>query len=220
MNIDFTRVIPRIPFILQGVQVTLTIALVAAIVGSILGFIISLITSRKGVLGKILFVFVDFFRGTPLYFQLFFYHFGFPQVIPGFLPTPYHTAFVIFSINSAAYLSEIFRAGIQSIDKGQIEAAKALNIKTWDIVMEIIVPIGAKNVLPAIINEFITLIKETSIAGVIAVNEIMRRHTIVAGTTFRAFESLLIVGLIYYTMTKTLAILGKIVERKLRYDLR
>lgn len=220
MNIDFTRVIPRIPFILQGIQVTVSIALVAAIVGSILGFIVSLLTSKKGVIGKVLFLIVDFFRGTPLYFQLFFYHFGLPQVIPGFLPTPYHTAFVIFSLNSAAYLSEIFRAGIQSIDKGQIEAARALNISTWHIVVGIIIPIGAKNVLPAIINEFITLIKETSVAGVIAVNEIMRRHTIVAGTTFRAFESLIIVGIIYYAMTKTLAIIGKAVERKLRYDLR
>lgn len=220
MNIDFTRVIPRIPFILQGIQVTVSIALIAAIVGSMLGFIIALVTSKKGILGKILFLFVDFFRGTPLYFQLFFYHFGLPQVIPGFLPTPYHTAYVIFSLNSAAYLSEIFRAGIQSIDKGQIEAAKALNISKWHIVLGIIIPIGAKNVLPAIINEFITLIKETSVAGVIAVNEIMRRHTIVAGTTFRAFESLIIVGIIYYTMTKILAIVGKAVERKLRYDLR
>jgi polar amino acid transport system permease protein len=86
--------------------------------------------------------------------------------------------------------------------------------------MGIIIPIGAKNVLPAIINEFITLVKETSVAAVISVNEIMRRHTIVAGTTFRAFESLIIVGLIYYTITKTLSIFGKIVERKLRYDLR
>jgi arginine/lysine/histidine transport system permease protein len=220
MNIDFTRIIPRIPYILEGVQVTLTIALVAALIGSILGFTISLITSKKGFLGKVLFLFVDFFRGTPLYFQLFFYHYGLPQVIPGFLPTAFHSAFVIFSINSAAYLSEIFRAGIQSIDKGQIEAARALNISTWDIVVGIIIPIGAKNVLPAIINEFITLIKETSVAAVISVNEIMRRHTIVAGTTFRAFESLIIVGLIYYTLTKTLSIAGKVVERNLRYDLR
>lgn len=160
---------------------------------------------------------VDFFRGTPLLFQLMFFHYGLPQ-ITGWIPTPYVSAIVVFSLNSSAYLSEILRAGIESIDKGQIEAAHALGVSTKDISFSIIIPQALHNVLPAIMNEFITLVKETSVVSMISLQDIMRRQSIVSAATYRFFEPMLIVGAMYLVLNVILSNLGKQLERKLSYD--
>ena len=162
-------------------------------------------------------VFIDFFRGTPLLFQLAFFHYGIPQ-ITGILPTAYISALIVFSINSSAYLAEILRAGIESIDKGQIEAAHALGVKSWDISFSIIIPQALRNVLPAIMNEFITLVKETSVVSLISLTDLMRRQQIVSAATYRFFEPLLFVGIVYYIMNIILSNIGKALERKLKYD--
>ncbi len=218
MNIDFTLTLPYLPFLLQGIEVTLKIAAVGAIFGTLLGLILSLITSKKNVLAKITSFFIDFFRGTPLLFQLVFFHYGISSIIDGFVPAALTSAFVVFSLNSAAYLSEVLRAGINSIPKGQIEAATSLGVSKKDIALFIIIPIALRNVLPAIINEFITLTKETSVASFIGVSELLRRQAIISGTTFRVIEPMLIVGVIYYTLNKLLSLGGKYLERKLSYD--
>ncbi len=218
MDINFTRIIPYIPFIMRGLTITLQIALVGAIFGSMIGFLFSLVSEKKNLIGALVRGFIDVFRGTPLIFQLAFFHYGLVQIIDGFLPAAIVSAFVIFTLNSSAYLSEIFRAGIGAIDKGQIEAAKALGVSKFDTTMFIIVPQALRNVMPAIVNEFITLIKETSVASVIGVQELLRRQAIVSGTTFRFFEPLIIVGLTYYVMVKVLSISGRILEKRLSYD--
>ena len=118
----------------------------------------------------------------------------------------------------SAYLSEILRAGIESIDKGQIEAAHALGVKNLDITFSIIIPQALRNVLPAIMNEFITLVKETSVVSMISLTDIMRRQQIVSAATYRFFEPLLVIGLIYLSLNIVLSNVGKVLERKLRYD--
>jgi arginine/lysine/histidine transport system permease protein len=221
--IDFTKIYEYIPFIIQGVLITIQLALVGAIGGSLLGFVFGLTSRKKNILGYSVRGIIDFFRGTPLVFQLAFFHYGIPQLVKaffglGFVPTAIFSASVIFIINSSSYLAEILRAGIESIDKGQIEAAKALGVKSSDYMLHIIIPQAIRNVLPAIVNEFITLTKETSIASIIGVSELMRRATIITGTTFRYFEPLLVVGITYYIMNKMLSTAGKYVEKRLKYD--
>ncbi len=220
MRIDFTTTIPYLPYLLAGIEITLKIAVVGAFFGTILGLLLSFITSKKNILSKISFAIIDVFRGTPLLFQLVFFHYGISQLIPGFVPYALTSAYVIFSLNSAAYLSEVLRAGINSIPKGQIEAAISLGVSKYDIARYIIIPIAVKNVLPAIVNEFITLTKETSVASYIGVSELLRRQAIISGTTFRPFEPLIIVGIIYFSLTKILSYGGRILERKLAYDQR
>ncbi len=217
MKIDFGAIVEYIPYLLGGILVTLEIAIAAALLGSLLALIFSLLSRKKGFLQTVIKVFIDFFRGTPLLFQLAFFHFGIPQ-ITGLLPTPYISALIVFSINSSAYLAEILRAGIESIDKGQIEAAHALGVKSWDISMSIIIPQALRNVLPAIMNEFITLVKETSVVSMISLTDIMRRQQIVSAATYRFFEPLLFVGIVYYFMNIILSNIGKALERKLKYD--
>jgi His/Glu/Gln/Arg/opine family amino acid ABC transporter permease subunit len=217
MRIDFTLIQAWIPYLLRGTYITLQIAGIAAIGGSILGLLFGFAGRRKDPLGMAVRVVVDFFRGTPLVFQLTFFHLGLPQ-ITGWVPTIMTSAGIVFTLNSACYLSEILRAGIESIDKGQSEAAIALGVRKLDIAIHIIIPQAIRNVLPAIMNEFITLIKETSVVSMIGATDLMRRQSIISGTTYRFFEPLLIVGITYYVLVKVLTIIGKRIERKLRYD--
>ena len=217
MKIDFGVITDYIPYLLGGILVTLEIALAAALLGSLLALVFSLLSRKKGIVQKLIKVFIDFFRGTPLLFQLAFFHYGIPQ-ITGILPTAYISALIVFSINSSAYLAEILRAGIESIDKGQIEAAHALGVKSWDISFNIIIPQALRNVLPAIMNEFITLVKETSVVSLISLTDLMRRQQIVSAATYRFFEPLLFVGIVYYIMNIILSNIGKALERKLKYD--
>jgi len=217
MNIKFELIYPYIPYLLGGILVTLQIAIAAALLGSLLALIFSLLSRKGGITQFLIKAFIDFFRGTPLLFQLAFFHYGIPQ-LTGWIPTPYISALIIFSLNSSAYLSEILRAGIESIDKGQIEAAHALGVRNWDITFNIIIPQALRNVLPAIMNEFITLVKETSVVSMISLTDIMRRQQIVSAATYRFFEPLLIIGLIYLGLNIILSNVGKLLERKLRYD--
>lgn len=217
MKIDFGVITDYIPYLLGGILVTLEIAFAAALLGSLLALVFSLFSRKKGIVQKLIKVFIDFFRGTPLLFQLAFFHYGIPQ-ITGILPTAYISALIVFSINSSAYLAEILRAGIESIDKGQIEAAHALGVKSWDISFSIIIPQALRNVLPAIMNEFITLVKETSVVSLISLTDLMRRQQIVSAATYRFFEPLLFVGIVYYIMNIILSNIGKALERKLKYD--
>lgn len=217
MNISFKPILEYLPYMLGGVWVTLQVAFATAILGSIIGLGISFGVRRKGLLRIFLKGWVDFFRGTPLLFQLMFFHYGLPQ-ITGWVPTPYVSAIIVFSLNSSAYLSEILRAGIESIDKGQIEAAHALGVSTKDISFSIIIPQALRNVLPAIMNEFITLVKETSVVSMISLTDIMRRQAIVSAATYRFFEPMIVVGVLYLVLNIFLSNLGKLLERKLRYD--
>lgn len=216
MTFDFTSILPSLPFILKGILVTLQIVLLAGVIGFILGIILSLfkISSIK-VLGILADIYTSIFRGTPLVLQLMIIYFGSPQIF-GYQIEPVTAAVLAFALNSAAYISEIIRAGIQAVDKGQSEAAMALGVPYRPMMLNIILPQAMKNILPALMNEFITLTKESAIVTTIGVMDIMRRAYIIGADKFRFIEPLLLAGLIYYIMVITLTFLGKLVERRMK----
>ncbi|MFJ8236136.1 amino acid ABC transporter permease [Ureibacillus sp. NPDC094379] len=213
---DFSSVVPSIPYILQGIGVTLQIVISATIIGLLLGILLALckIGSIKPLRWFAEF-YTSIFRGTPLVLQLMIIYYLFPQILDiniEALPA----AIIAFGLNSAAYISEIIRAGINAVDKGQQEAAKALGIPYSKMMKDIILPQAMKNILPSLMNEFITLNKESAIVTVIGALDIMRRAYVVGGDTFRYLEPLLIAGVIYYVMTLVLTFLGKMIEKRMR----
>jgi polar amino acid transport system permease protein len=216
MKLDFTPFIPSLPYILKGIIVTLQIVLLAGVLGFTLGTVLSLFKiSRLKFLGWIADAYTSIFRGTPLVLQLMLIYYGSPQVL-GYQIAPYTAAILSFSLNSGAYISEIIRAGILAIDKGQQEAALALGVPYGKMMWDIILPQALKNILPALMNEFISLTKESAIVTTIGVMDIMRRSYQVGAENYSFFEPLLIAGLIYYLMVITLTFLGKGVERRMR----
>ncbi|WP_181535484.1 ABC transporter permease subunit [[Anoxybacillus] calidus] len=216
MNLNFSQFIPSIPFILEGVLVTLKIVALAALLGFALGIILALFKiGRIKVLTWLANVYTSVFRGTPLVLQLMIIYFGMPQII-GFEIDAFPAAVIAFGLNSAAYISEIIRAGILAVDKGQREAAMALGIPYKPMMRDIILPQALKNILPALMNEFITLTKESAVVTVIGAMDIMRRAYIVGGDKYAFFEPLLIAGLIYYILVMILTLLGKAVEGRMR----
>lgn len=216
MNLNFADILPSLPFILQGIAITLKIVIVAGILGFVFGIILALfkISSLK-IFNWIADAYTSIFRGTPLVLQLMIIYFGSPQIV-GYQIEPYTAAVLSFALNSAAYISEIIRAGILAVDKGQQEAAMALGIPYKKMMWDIILPQALKNILPALMNEFITLTKESAIVTTVGVMDIMRRAYIVGADKFSFFEPLLLAGFIYYLMVMTLTVLGKVVERRMR----
>ncbi|XJZ26149.1 amino acid ABC transporter permease [Bacillota bacterium Lsc_1132] len=216
MNLDFAPFIPSMPYILKGILVTLKIVILAGVLGFILGIILSLFKiSTFKFLGWIADVYTSIFRGTPLVLQLMLIYYGSPQLV-GYQIEPYTAAILSFALNSGAYISEIIRAGILAVDKGQREASMALGIPYGKMMWDIILPQALKNILPALMNEFISLTKESAIVTTIGVMDIMRRSYQVGAENYSFFEPLLIAGLIYYLMVVTLTFLGKAVERRMR----
>ncbi|WNS74154.1 amino acid ABC transporter permease [Bacillus sp. DTU_2020_1000418_1_SI_GHA_SEK_038] len=216
MNLDFTSILPSLPYMIKGITITLQIVAAAGLLGFVLGIILSLfkISSIKPLLW-FADAYTSIFRGTPLVLQLMIIYFGSPQIF-GYQIEPYLAAVLAFGLNSAAYISEIIRAGILAVDKGQREAAMALGVPYNKMMLNIILPQALKNILPALMNEFITLTKESAIVTTIGVMDIMRRAYQVGANTYRFFEPLLLAGLIYYVMVITLTLLGKAVERRMR----
>lgn len=216
MGLDFLQIVPSIPFILNGIWVTLLFVLVAAIIGFIIGTILSLfkISNVRG-LKCFADAYTSIFRGTPLILQLMIFYFATPQLtgydIPAFL-----AGILAFGLNSGAYISEIIRAGIQAVDDGQREAAEALGVPYRPMMKDIILPQALKNILPALLNEFVTLTKESAIVSTIGFLDIMRRAQVVSANTYTAFEPLLVAGLIYYLLVMGLTQLGGLLERRLR----
>ena len=216
MNLDFTAVLPSFPYILKGVWVTLQIAFFAGIFGFVFGIILSLFKiSHIKILNWFADLYTSIFRGTPLVLQLMIIYFGSPQVL-GYQIEPIHAAILSFGLNSTAYISEIIRGGIQGVDKGQSEAAMALGVPYRPMMLNIVFPQALKNILPALMNEFITLTKELAIVTTIGVMDIMRRAYQVGSDQFRFIEPLILAGIVYYVLVMLLTLLGKAVERRMR----
>jgi len=171
--LDLLHFLPRL---LKGTGVTVELTVVAIVFGLLLGLLLALgRLSRNRIINKISWIYIWFFRGTPLLMQIFFIYYAFPLFFKPPLQlgsTP--AAFIAFSLNSAAYLAEIIRAAIQSIDKGQMEASKALGMTYGQAMMKIIVPQSYRRLIPPVGNEFIMLLKDTSLVSVIAMTDLMR----------------------------------------------
>ena len=216
LNLDFERIMPSLPYILEGIPMTLKVVAVAAVIGIVLGIVLSLMKiSRMKPLKWIADFYTSIFRGTPLVLQLMLIYFGSPQLF-GVQIDAFEAAFLSFGLNSAAYISEVIRGGINAVDKGQREAALALGVPYSSMMLSIILPQAFKNILPALMNEFITLTKESAIVTTIGLADIMRRSYIVGGETYKFFEPILFAGLIYYVMVMILTVIGKLIEGRMK----
>ncbi|MTH52323.1 ABC transporter permease subunit [Bacillus mangrovi] len=215
MNIDFGAISGSIPYIIGGLEVTLKLVSMSALLGFIWAIILALFKiSPIRPLNWLADFYTSIFRGTPLVLQLLLIYYGLPQFIGPI--DPYWAGVAAFTLNSGAYISEVIRAGIMAVDKGQREASMALGVPYNQMMKDIILPQAFKNILPALMNEFITLTKESAIVTVIALQDVMRRAYQVGGDTYRFFEPILVAGLIYYILVMILTLAGKFVERRLR----
>lgn len=218
MGLDFSAISQYKDFFITGTCYTVLIAFITVFIGSFLGIFLSLAKlSKYKILKFIASVYIECFRGTPILVQLYLVYFAAPTFI-GIKFNPLTAGIITLSLNSAAYVAEIIRAGILAVDKGQMEAARSLGMPEWKAMYFIIIPQAIKNILPALANEFIVIIKESSIASVIGVNELMNKTDTIRGNTYRAFEPLIIAAGIYLVLTFTLSRIVRYFERRMGDD--
>lgn len=202
-------------FLLEGVKYTLLLSIVTVFFGAILGSILALgKMSRIAPLRWLVTAYVEIIRGTPMLLQLYLFAFALPKVIP--IVDTYTAVQIALICNSAAYVSEVIRSGIQSVDIGQTEAARSLGMTGRQTMIHIILPQAIKNILPALGNEFIMIIKDTSLGSTFFIGEVMTSYLKVKGATYLALESLVIIAVIYFVLTFTLSKVFARVERRLK----
>nr|MCR5791965.1 amino acid ABC transporter permease [Lachnospiraceae bacterium] len=200
-------------FLVEGLKNTLIIAFVAILIGVVLGFLIAIIRSLHdkfgnskllSVLNFICRIYLTIMRGTPVVVQLLIMYY---VVFVSPDASKILTACITFGLNSAAYVAEIMRSGIMAVNQGQFEAGMSLGLSVHQIMIRIIIPQAFKNVLPALANEFIVLVKETSISGYVAIVDLTKGGDIIRSTTYSAFMPLFAVALIYLAVTMVLSAL-------------
>lgn len=203
------------PRLLHGTWVTIQLTIVAIIFGVIFGLVLALgRLSKNQILNKISWLYIWFFRGTPLLMQLFFIYYAFPLFFnPPLRYSAWVACYIAFSLNSAAYLAEIIRAAIQSIDKGQMEAAKALGMSYGQAMRRIIVPQSYRRLIPPVGNEFIMLIKDTSLVSIVAMPDLMRVTHEIESTNANA-AIYLPSAIIYLAITTVCTIIFERLEKK------
>ena len=201
---------------LAGLWGTLWISFVTVVAGTLLGIVLAAVKLTHIRLLEILIdLYIEVIRGTPVLLQLYFFWLFLPDVLQLDMS---NTACVVVAliVNSSAYIAEIIRAGIQAVDIGQTEAAKSLGMTDFHCLTRIVLPQAVKNILPALGNEFIAMIKETSLASTFFVPELMTAYKTVQSSTFLSVESLMISGLIYLVINFALSRLVKLLEKRLR----
>ena len=209
----------RWKYIVDGLKITLIVTIFAVLIGILLGFLIASVrtthdkTGKLKILNAICKVYLTVIRGTPVVVQLMIIYF----IIFGSVDiSKVLVAIIAFGINSGAYVAEIFRSGIMSIDNGQFEAGRSLGFNYAQTMMYIIMPQAFKNVLPTLCNEFISLLKETSVSGYIALQDLTKGGDIIRSRTYDAFMPLIAVALIYLAMVMIFTKLVSLLERRLR----
>ncbi|MBR1599858.1 MAG: amino acid ABC transporter permease [Lachnospiraceae bacterium] len=204
----------RYMLMLDGIGVTIKVALLAAFMGIIIGFLIALCNlSRKKPLNLIGKVYTDVIRGTPSVTQLMIVYF---VIFASVHWEKWIIAAIAFSINSGAYVSEIIRAGILSVDNGQTEAGRSLGLNAKQTMISIVIPQAMKNIFPALGNEFITLVKETAIVGYVGLVDIQKAGDFIKSATYEAFMPLIGTAVIYFVLIKLLTLGLAKVESGLR----
>ncbi len=213
-----------LPTLLKAAGMTLFLTIIAVFNGIIIGTLtgIARVVHNK-ILNTIAGIYVDFTRGTPLLVQIFMIHFGTPPIIGHLMGTgnpipinPFVSALLALSINSGAYVAEIIRAGIQSIDIGQMEAARSLGMTYRQAMRFVILPQALKRVIPPLGNEFIAMLKDSSLVSVIGMEELVRRAQVIVTRTYRPTETWIEVGLIFLIMTIPFTRLVAYLERRLK----
>lgn len=206
---------------LEGLLATVEIAVIGLIIGIILGTLIAMVKIMPKykllprILEKICDVYVGFFRGTPMTVQLLI---GYFVLLPalGIIADGVVVAIIIFGLNSGAYVSEIMRAGIQSVDPGQLEAGRALGLTYWAAMLKIVIPQSIKNILPTLGNEFIVLIKETSVVSFIAVTDITKAFKAIGDATYEYLIPYVMLALVYLVLVILITLGIRALERRLK----
>ena len=212
MNIELIK--NAIPLLIAGAGITVEITALSVFFGMLIGIVVALIRlSGVKVLRWLGNVYVDFIRGTPLLIQIFLVYFALPSII-GHRVDAFFAAISACSINSGAYVAEVFRGGIQSIDVGQMEAGRSLGMTWWQTMRYIILPQAFKRIIPPLGNEFIAMLKDSSLVSVIGFEELTRRGQLIIARTYASFEIWMAVAIIYLILTFTVARLTGLLERK------
>ncbi|MBD5640358.1 amino acid ABC transporter permease [Clostridium botulinum] len=214
MELNFDIVFRNLPFLLKATLVTIKITLLSFIVVIILAFIVGVLRTYKfsKILDLILNAYVEIFRGSPLLIQLFFIYYGLPSV--GISMDAEVAAVIGLALNGAAYMSEIIRAAILSIDRGQEEAGFSLGYTRFQNLRYIILPQAVQISVPPLVNGFSSLLKDTSLVSVISITELTRSGNLIYSRTARPFEVYLTLGLFYFVLTYIVSLCSKFIEKR------
>ena len=203
-------------FLIEGISNTLILTCIAVTLGVLLGTLVAIMKmSRSRLIRFLITIYVEIIRGTPILLQLYIFYFALPQMMPFLKLSPFMWVAIAMCVNSSAYVSEVIRSGIQAVDKGQTEAARSLGMTQVQNMRYIVLPQTIKNILPAIANEFVTIIKESSICWTIGVQEIMAAVNSVKAATFTIGEALIIAACVYFCLTFPTSKIIEHFERKM-----
>ena len=205
-----------------GLEYTLLLSAISVVLGVIFGTVLALLKmSEKKIFGIrnpltiLADIYIEVIRGTPLLLQLYFFTFLLPKALPQFNLSDFTSVTVALVANCAAYVAEVIRSGIQAVDRGQTEAARTLGMTKVQTMVHIVLPQAVRNILPALCNEFITMIKETSLASTFFIGDLMTQFKTISGAIYLTIEPLMIVGVIYLALTFTLSKLVALIERRM-----
>lgn len=213
---SFTELlIQSYPILIKGAVLTLKLTIVTLPFAVILGLISCLLGMTKH-LSFISHIYISLIRGTPILVQVFFIYFGMAQFL-GIRMSAYVAGVISLSLNAGAYLSEIFRGGIQAVDKGQTEAARSLGMPYANTMAKVILPQAVRIVIPSVVNQFIITLKDTSIISVIGLMELTMQGKQIVARTYKSFYVWIMVGFIYFVMIYVLSKISKFIERRLSY---
>lgn len=211
---DFELIQHALPILLMGAGVTIEITAFSVAIGFFIGLFVGIARiSQFKILRIMAAVYADCIRGTPLLVQIFLIYFALPMAI-GQRVEPFIAAVAACGINSGAYVSEIFRAGIQAIDVGQMEAGRSLGLTWWQTMRFIILPQAFKNILPPLGNEFIAMLKDSSLVSVIGFEELTRRGQLIIAQTYGSFEIWMTVAVLYLIMTMAISRIVAFLEKR------
>ena len=204
-------------FLIDGLSYTLSLSAITVLFGAMFAAVLAFMKMSKiAPLRWISAAYIEIIRGTPMLLQLYFFYFALPLLITALKKQQYICLAIALICNSAAYVSEVIRSGIQAVDRGQTEAAYSLGMSKSLTMTTVILPQAVKNILPALGNEFIMIIKDTSLASTFFIGDLMTQYLLVKGTTYLPIEPLVIVGVIYFAVTFILSKVFGLIERRMR----
>lgn len=221
-SLNFYPVLEFFPNFMRGVATTIVFSITTILIGAVFGFGMALLRmSRNKALSSIANFYISFVRGTPLLIQLYIFAYGIPTLFPSLNIGIYTSGVIALGLNSTAYVAEIYRSGIQAVDPGQMEAARSMGFSRSFAMRKIVFPQAFKNIIPAIGNEFVTVVKESSVVSILGIYDITRVSDLVKASTLKVFESLIIAALLYFIITTILTYFVNKIEKRLNvYALR
>lgn len=221
---DFSRVLNEaMPMLWDGLKLTTIVSLVSIVIGMVIGLFVCLMKmSRNIILRGIAGIYIWIIRGTPMLVQALIVFFGMPQLIklaiPDFRLDAVTAGIITLSLNAGAYLAEIYRGGILAVPKGQSEAARSLGLSKTKTMLKVVLPQAFKFSIPALVNQFIISIKDTSILSAIGMAELVNKAKTYVGSTYVYFATYTMVALMYLAIISVLMLLSNYIEKKLKYE--